>query len=83
LKKALFSRRCFDARTVKSKRKQRSELAPTKDETERAKKPDETEPPSAIGHPKEDRMSERQAKNTTGLKPAWNAKLQARSVKNQ
>ena len=37
----------------------------------------------AVGNDRENRTKKQEVKNQTGLKPAWNANLQTRSVKNQ
>lgn len=76
-------RRVFGALTVKWQRKTPAESAQTHDESEPAEALDETEPPTRVGHRRENRWSERQAKNTTGLKPGWNGNFRAQSVATQ
>ena len=73
----------FDAPGVKGSRKPKVERAPTPNESEYAQAPDETEPARRLGHGRENRQHKQQAKNTTGLKPAWNGDLRAQSVATQ
>ena len=68
---------------VNCKWKRRREFAPAQDETRHARKRDEAEPTLAIGHRRENRPHKQQAKNTTGLKPAWNGDLRAQSAATQ
>src|SRR5574344_719095 len=73
----------FDAPGVKGSLKPRVERAPAPNESEYAQAPDETEPARRLGHGRENRLHQRQAKNTTGLKPAGNGDLRAQSVATQ
>ena len=76
----MVSPRVFDAPGVKASRKPKVERAPTPNESEYPQAPDETEPPRRLGHRRENRQHKQQAKNTTGLKPAWNGDLRAQSA---